>query len=99
MSATFADFYQRAYIRQTGNGLTPDSGLPQLSVCEHPAINENTKNRYTTSRPLKMKCRNFKMVGWFTDGKKLQYYIQIEHIKVKIEVNKENHIKNYPAFS
>jgi hypothetical protein len=31
--------------------------------------------------------------------KKLQYYIQIEHIKVKIEANKENHIKNYPAFS
>jgi hypothetical protein len=23
----------------------------------------NTKNRYTTSRPLKMKFRNFKMVG------------------------------------
>ena len=49
--------------------------------------------------PLKMKFRNFKMVGWFTDGKKLQYFIQIEHIKVKIEANKENHIKNYLAFS
>jgi hypothetical protein len=32
-----------------------------------------------------MKFRNFKMVGWFTDGKKLQYYIQIEHIKVILE--------------
>jgi hypothetical protein len=30
-----------------------------------------------------MEFRNLKMVGWFTDGKKLQYYIQVEHIKVK----------------
>jgi hypothetical protein len=30
---------------------------------EHPTINENTKNRYTTSRPLKMEFRNLKMVG------------------------------------
>ena len=30
-------------------------------------------------------------------GKKLQYYIQIEHIKAKIEA-KKNHIYNHPAF-
>ena len=48
MSATFADFHQRAYIRQTGNGLPQISDCRNISVCEHPTINENTKNRYTT---------------------------------------------------
>jgi hypothetical protein len=41
--------------------------------------------------PARMKFRNFKIVSCFTDGKKLQYYIQIDHIKVTIEA-KKNHI-------
>jgi hypothetical protein len=36
---------------------------PSVKDCAHPTINGNTENRYTTSRPLKMKFRNFKMVG------------------------------------
>jgi len=42
-------FYKREYKWQAGNGLTPDSGLRNISVCEHPTINKkNTNNRYTT---------------------------------------------------
>ena len=45
-SAAISYIYSSAYIRQTGNGLIPD--FRNISVCEHPTINENTKNRYTT---------------------------------------------------
>jgi hypothetical protein len=38
-----------------------------------------------------MKFRNFKMVGCYTDGK-LQYYLQIEHIQVKIEASSKKYI-------
>ena len=45
VSATFADFYKRV--------VSPFPVCRKISVCEHPTINENTNNRYTTSRPKK----------------------------------------------
>ena len=89
MSATFADFYKREHIRQAGSGLTPRLQVAAI----YPPVNHLRLIQITkldTPYPSPMnEIYKFKN-GWlFQRWEKLQYYIQIDHIKVKIEANEK----------